>query len=150
MSDIETRLRRLEDREEIRALVGTYALRLDDRDFVGLAACFTEDAVFGPDDGSPGVQGRTAIVERLQGVLAGSRLSVHVSHDSFVDLAPDDPDAATGLVLCHAETSHGGHRISAIRYRDQYRREEGVWRIAARRLRLVYSVAAESYAGSLV
>lgn len=150
MSDLETRLRRLEDREEIRTLVGTYALRLDDRDFAGLAACFTEDAVFGPDDGSPGVQGRAAIVERLQEVLAGSRLSVHVSHDSFVDPAPDDPDAATGLVLCHAETSHGGHRISAIRYRDQYRREEGVWRIAARRLRLVYSVAAESYAGSLV
>lgn len=150
MSDIESRLRRLEDREEIRVLVGRYALCLDDRDFAGLAACFTVDAVFGPDDGSPGVQGRAAIVERLQGVLASSRLSVHVSHDSFADLAPDDPDAATGLVLCHAETSHGGHRISAIRYRDQYRRDEGVWRIAARRLRLVYSVAAKSYAGSLV
>jgi ketosteroid isomerase-like protein len=150
MSDLQTRLRRLEDREEMRALVGTYALCLDDRDFDGLGACFTQDAVFGPDDGSPGVQGRAAIIQLLRGVLAGAGLSVHVNHDSFVVMSPNDSDAATGLVLCHAETSHGGHRISAIRYRDHYRREDGVWRIASRRLRLVYSVAAGAYAGSLV
>jgi len=150
MNDIETRLRRLEDREAIRALVGTYALCLDDRDFAGLAACFTEDAVFGPDDGTPGIQGREAIIARLRGVLADSPVSVHVNHDSFVIPSPDDPDTATGLVLCQAETSHGGHRVSAIRYRDAYRRDTGQWRIAARRLRLVYSVAADAYAGSLV
>lgn len=150
MSDLESRLRRLEDREDIRTLVGTYALALDDRDFATLGACFTRDAVFGPDDGSPGVQGRAAIVERLRGVLAGSTLSVHVNHDSFVTFLADSPDRATGLVLCHAETSHGGHRITAIRYRDAYLREDGHWRFAARRLRLVYSVAAEAYAGSFV
>ena len=150
MNDIESRLRRLEDREAIRTLVGTYALCLDDRDFAGLGACFTEDAVFGPDDGGAGVQGRAAIIDCLRVLLATSVLSVHVNHDTFVSPSSDDPDSASGLVLCHAETSHGGHRISAIRYRDQYRRDEGQWRIAARRLRLVYSVAADTYAGSLV
>lgn len=150
MTDSETRLRRIEDREEIRALVGTYSLTLDDHDFDRLAGCFTEDATYGRSDGTGLLQGRAAIRASMEEKLGRAGPSFHVNHDSFVTFDDADPDSATGLVLCHAETSHGGgHRIAAIRYRDGYRRVDGCWRIAARRLEFVYYVGAGEYAGAL-
>ena len=46
MSDLETRLRRLEDRAEIHELLARYANACDDRDMVALADCFSADFEF--------------------------------------------------------------------------------------------------------
>lgn len=150
MTDLETRLRRVEDREHIRALVGTYSVSIDDHDFDRLGTCFAQDATYGRDDDGPRLQGRAAIVASMQSKLGNAGPSFHVNHDSFVEWDAADPDRATGMVLCHAETSHdGGHKIAAIRYIDRYRREGGRWQIADRRLKFLYYVPARDYFGAL-
>lgn len=150
MTDFDTRLRRLEDREQIRALVGAYSLAIDDRDFARLGECFTHDAIYGRDADAFRLEGRSAIVASMSERLNRENPSFHVNHDSFVEWDAASPDHATGLVLCHAETAFGGeHKIAAIRYRDRYRREADGWRIAERRLQFLYYVGIGDYAGIL-
>lgn len=150
MTELETRLRRLEDREQIRALIGTYSVAIDDHDFDRLATCFAPDATYGRHGDTDLLHGRDAIRASMAEKLGGAGPSFHVNHDSFVTFDENDADKASGMVLCHAETSHlGGHRIAAIRYYDSYGRAGGKWQITARRLKFLYFVKAEDYVGAL-
>ncbi|MER2533872.1 MAG: nuclear transport factor 2 family protein [Rhizobiaceae bacterium] len=149
-SALETRLRRLEDRDFIRRLAGLYALAMDDRDMNLVADIFTADAVLTWKGGSPRYEGREAIVAFYRERLAPTGPSFHVTHDQIVDWDGQDADKATGLVLGHAETFSGGRQfVSAIRYEDFYAREDGVWRFAQRTLTFLYQTPVDRYAGIL-
>ena len=51
----------------------------------------------------------------------------------------DNADHAKGLVLGHAETSPDGvASVAALRYHDEYRREDGRWRYARRAIHFLY------------
>lgn len=145
-ADLEARIRRIEDREAIRTLVGRYSVAVDDHDFETLGGLFARDAVYGRDDDSPREIGREIIKASFTQKLANAGPSFHVNHDTFVNWDEKDPDRATGMVLCHAETSHvGGHNVCAIRYLDEYVREDGAWRFASRRLSFLYFTPVAQY-----
>jgi len=148
--ELERRIQRIEDRESIRVLVGRYALAMDNKDFVLAGDIFASGARFGWWDGSFTYEGRDAIVEMYRTRLASAGPSFHYTHDQFVTWDEADPDRATGLVLGHAETCvNASQSLVAIRYRDKYLREGGVWRFEERLLGFLYNVPASDYAGIL-
>ena len=148
---MERRIRRLEDREAIRVLVGRYALAMDNKDFDLAARLFASDARFGWKDGSFTFDGRDAIVDMYRTRLAGAGPSFHYTHDQFVEWDDKDDDRATGLVLGHAETSAGGvQSLVAIRYDDRYVRTDGVWLFRERLLGFLYNAPVAEYDGILL
>jgi ketosteroid isomerase-like protein len=149
-SDIERRLRQLEDRVEIGELIARYGLVMDDRDMDAMPDLFTPDAIVRSADGVMNAQGRETLVELFRGRFKVLGPSNHFTHDRIVTFDPHDPDAARGLVLSHAEM----HRknmpmLAAIRYTDRYRRHEGRWKFAERVLSFFYYVPTAEYLDAL-
>lgn len=149
-ADLERRMRRIEDREAIRTLVGTYALAMDNKDFDLVAEIFAEDGRFGWIDGAFDIRGRDAIVEMYRTRLAAAGPSFHYTHDQFVTWDHADENRATGLVLGHAETAAGASQgLVAIRYHDRYVREGNRWMFSERLLGFLYNVPVKDYDGIL-
>jgi uncharacterized protein (TIGR02246 family) len=145
-TDVLKRLRRIEDREEIRDLVGRYMLANDELDVDALAALFTPDAHLGWIDGSVGQDGRDAIHAYYRGRFADRGPKFHTTHDQFVEWDAADDNRATGLVTGHAEVWTGSEQyVSAIRYHDKYARHEGRWKFQERLLAFLYFVPAADY-----
>jgi hypothetical protein len=137
-ADLALRLRRLEDREEIRTLIARYGQTVDDREIEELGELFTTDGVMRSQDGVMNARSRAAIVEQFHGRFAVLGPSLHYTHDHIVTLDDKDPDLAHGMILSHAEVwRNGAALIAAIRYFDTYRREGGRWRFAERLLKFL-------------
>ncbi|MCB1388683.1 MAG: nuclear transport factor 2 family protein [Rhodobacteraceae bacterium] len=146
--DLESRLARLEGRNEITELSARYAVACDVRDLDLLGALFTADAVFDTPNGSMRATGRDQIVAMFDAVLAIRGPGFHWTHDPVIRFQSDTE--ATGTVFCHAETTPNGKQsLAALRYDDAYRFEEGAWRIARRVLNFFYYVPAADYAEAL-
>ncbi|MER6977384.1 nuclear transport factor 2 family protein [Streptomyces carpinensis] len=145
-SDLETRIRRLEDRREIDDLVLLYFLAMDERDLPGLPYIFAEDAHLGSADGVFAANGLAEIESTYEGRFAVLGPTFHFSHGVIVGF-DDDPDLAHGVVAGHAEVVRNGTTMwVALRYEDVYRRTPQGWRIADRVMSYMYYAPAESYA----
>ncbi len=145
-TDLVARIRRLEDREAIRELVAAYGYTIDNRDIDGLAALFCSDGVLQSADGIMNAAGRAAIVDMYKGRFAVLGPTFHFTHDHAITLDETDPDRASGIIASHAEvTRHGETMLAAIRYHDDYRREEGRWRFAKRVLAFFYYTPVVQY-----
>jgi ketosteroid isomerase-like protein len=148
--DLERRLARLEDREQIRELVARYGYVVDARDIDGIPLLFTPDGRFRSKDGVIDAAGRPEVVKAFHGRYSALTFSLHWTHDVIVELDPQDPDRATGIVGSHAEVCRNGvPMVTALRYDDVYRRHEGRWRFADRLLSFVYYVPVGQYIESL-
>lgn len=142
-NDIEKRVKRLEDREEIRTLVARYGLAVDDRDMDALSAMFTDDASFGSRDGK--VEGRDAVLDIYYARLGDTGPSFHFAHDHFIWFE-DNEDEAKGIVTAHVELVRGDDpMLIAMRYEDTYRRDGGSWRFAERIASFLYYLKASEY-----
>lgn len=149
-ASLESRIRRIEDREAIRVLVGRYALAMDNKDFDLVAEIFAPDGRFGWVDGAFDIRGRDEIVTMYRTRLASAGPSFHYTHDQFVTWDEADADRATGLVLGHAETAAGASQgLVAIRYHDRYVRLGGRWVFQERLLGFLYNVPVAEYDGIL-
>lgn len=146
-NNVEARLRRIEDKDEIRELAVRYGIYVDGRDAPRLRALFTDDARFRTANGVIDNQGGDSLVEMLVGRKDIVKASLHVQHGHVIDLDPDDPDRATGMVYTHAEVVfHAKHvKVSAVRYDDEYRRVDGQWRFADRCIKFFYQVDAANF-----
>ena len=145
-TELAARIRRLEDREAIRELVGAYGYTIDNRDIDGLAQLFCVDGVLQSADGIMDARGRAAVVEMYHGRFAALGPTFHYTHDQAVAFDPADPDRASGVVASHAEVTRNGETmLAAIRYRDEYRREDGRWRFASRLLTFFYYTPVSEY-----
>ena len=90
-------------------------------------------------------RGRDAVIAQYQQRFAVLGPSNHVSHDHWIRFG-DDPDRAQGLLSAHAELwRNETTMVTALRYDDFYRREEGVWRFAERALSFLYYVPLADY-----
>nr|WP_281384780.1 nuclear transport factor 2 family protein [Novosphingobium piscinae] len=126
----------MEDRAEIQDLVAGYFRASDDDDFDVLATCFTHDARFeasGFDDAS----GPAAIVGLIRAARSGMGQTVHTPN--YVHISFTGPDSADGTACAHLELGLGAETyFGAVRYLDKYVREDGVWRIAVRAMKVVH------------
>jgi hypothetical protein len=128
--------------EEVRAVKARYCRCLDTKDWEGFAALFTDDAVMDvrEDTGSPPITGIAAIVAQVRFAVDDAATS-HQVHTPEITL--DGPDGACGVwamqdrVVWQAGKSPvpGVASITGYgQYHESYRREDGVWKIAALRL----------------
>ncbi len=145
-TDLEHRIRRLEDRTEIGELIARYGLVMDDRDMAAMPGLFTADVVIRSGDGVMNVTGRDQAVAMFRERFRVLGPSNHFSHDRILTFSATDPDRAHGTVLSHAEMNRKGMAmLAAIRYRDSYRRDAGAWRFSERVLNFMYYVPAAEY-----
>jgi hypothetical protein len=136
-TSLEARLRRLEDVEEIRALLLEYGRRLDAADFVGYSELFTKDGELDAQLGS--ATGRAAIVALLEQRLGSQPErprppAVHLNGNPAVTL---DGDRATSVVIWSYIT-HDDDGFPLLlqlgHYYDDLVREDGAWRFQRRRI----------------
>jgi hypothetical protein len=133
MSDLLTRLDRVESHLAIQQLPIRYATALDARDFDTWCGLFVEDV----DCGRHG-KGRAALKGFIEPAGAGFYRSVHQICGHQIDFV--DADNATGKVYCRAEHESGADWIvMAICYFDTYARRGGHWYFARRKERHWYA-----------
>lgn len=147
---IEARLARLEARWAIQELSTLYAVACDEHDLDNLSRVFTRDAVFDTPNGTMRAAGRDAIIAMFDQVLAVRGPGYHWTHDHLIHFDRGTEDRASGVVFCHAETSPNGvQSIAALKYDDEYRIEDGAWRIDRRAIRFLYYVPVAEYGRAL-
>lgn len=150
IEDLERRVARLEARTEISELVSAYAVACDEHDIERLQGLFTEDAVFESPNGMMRAEGRGAIVDMFVKVLAVRGPGYHWTHDHFIRFDRGSDEAASGLVLSHAETTPNGvMSLAAMKYDDEYRLDAGRWRFAGRKISFLYYVPAAEFSSAL-
>lgn len=133
--DLEQRVARLEDRAEINDLVVRYFLASDGDDFDTIGESFTPDARFASSGRISG-EGPEGIVAFIRMARSHMGLTLHTPH--YVQVTFDGPDRARGLVGAHLELVMAGrHLYGAVRYVDEYARQDGAWRFAARDMRTI-------------
>ncbi len=136
-ASLESRIRRLEDRQEIADLVARYGPAVDDRDASAIAELFAADSVF--DTVAGVIRGRDDVVAYYLERLSQFGVSFHYPHTQTVDL--ESEDRARGLVTAHAEMASGREAFwVALRYHDEYVREDGHWRFAVRKVEQLYAL----------
>jgi uncharacterized protein (TIGR02246 family) len=134
--DVLSRLRRLEDLEDIRQLFVDYGRHLDAGDVEAYADLFADEGeiLLGPIGRA---KGRAAIVELMTKVRARAQTaSFHLVTNPVVRL---DGDRATGEVLWTVIKPDAAGKLEVAmfgRHVDELVRERGRWRILKRRGRI--------------
>ncbi|MBA2813846.1 nuclear transport factor 2 family protein [Streptomyces sp. KM273126] len=148
MSDLESRIRRLEDRAAIEDLVIRYFLAADDNDLETLGSTFAPDAEFLMGGGFSGGSDRESIVRFIKEDRATMGVTVHTQN--FTLLTFHDDDHADGVVGAHLELARGGTTVyGAVRYLDDYVRADAGWQIKRRELAVLHVGPWEDVATSL-
>jgi ketosteroid isomerase-like protein len=134
---LEARIRSLEDRAELGELIARYALAVDDRDFDTIARLFSSDCVF---ENVKGIErGRERVVAYYRERLGEFGPTYHIPHVQSLEVL--DGDHARGTVLAHAELAINGITyMVALRYLDDYVRENERWCFQQRRVRQLYAM----------
>ena len=149
--DLEARIQRLEDIEEIRALVTRYGIAMDERREGETREIFTPDAKLTSRDGVFAAEGLETIITTYKARWDALGPSNHFVHGSVIEIDDSDPDRATGIVTAHAEVVRNGKpMLAAITYNDQYRRHDGKWKFSARELGFFYYTEADRYAQTML
>lgn len=126
-------LQQLSDFEDIRTLKHRYFRGIDTADMALLATLFTEDIGVDYRGGTYRVRlnGRDNMIEFLANSFHSRSVAMHHGHMPEITLTGDD--VAEGIwyledIFIHLDGRT--HTIGSAIYRDQYRREDGVWKIA--------------------
>jgi hypothetical protein len=98
-SDLESRIRQLEDRTLIGERVVSYAVAVDNRHWEMLTKCFT-DPVYAefPVSGTAKEFSRAELVALIRGAISGFTHTQHLSPNHIIEFPHDDPDRA----VCHS------------------------------------------------
>jgi hypothetical protein len=150
MDELEMRIQRLEDRQDIQDLAVRYGFYVDDRDYGRLKALFAPDGCLRTNAGvlkGDGIVGVSAYFEQHLPELGASN---HFVHGHVIDFDDVDRDQATGLVAGHAEVWRDGKpMVTALRYHDKYRRTPDGWRFLERVQAYMYFVDVREYPEAL-
>lgn len=123
-------------KQSISELVYSYSRAVDRRDFALLRALYTED---GSDDhGHLFCGDASSYIDWLEQAMQNTDITSHAVHNHLIALT--DENSAEGEVYVTAyhrnrDSQYGMvEYIGGFRYLDQYRREQGRWRFAHRKL----------------
>ncbi len=125
--------------EELRQLAYDYAACVDRCDAEGLVAIFTSDALVGASDPAvPAFTGEVGLRRMIAQVDAMFVKTMHnVFNHTFEHHGADDASGETTCIASHILDDGAGNWSvfdMALRYANRYRRVNGQWRFAERRL----------------
>jgi uncharacterized protein (TIGR02246 family) len=137
MTDVEARLRELEDREEIRLLLTTYARHLDAGDYAAYSHLFAQEGELVARLGS--AKGPAAIRELLErtigdGSRAGGRPAFHVLANPLIAVDGDRATASTIWMYVTHDDEGYPFTLQLGHYEDMLTREHGSWRFLRREI----------------
>lgn len=128
MTDLETRIARLEAESDIRRLKARYLNSCDAKDVDAIRACFTKDAVIDfPPLGEFDLDGLVGIFTQL--AVTTPIVDVHQGHNGEIEVNGDDASARWSLGFSTYDPRTGTFRMLANFYEDRYRRTVDGWRI---------------------
>lgn len=139
---METRLRKLEDREAIKELKARYFRFVDEKDWGAWRQLFTDDARFDFGDGTV-VEGADEFVAGVSGMVDGAADRARtVHHGHMPELTVDGPTEAHGTWVLADYLEWGPDPDTGVRRGvkgyghevETYRKVDGEWRIATWRL----------------
>ena len=123
-------------RDAIRQLVARYAWCVDTRDLDALVQLFVDDVRV-----SETASGRAALRESFAEQLRAIGPTTLMVGNHIIDLDPNAPELATGIVYCRAYIQEPqGFVEQMIVYSDRYRRDIDGWRFVGRRHELFYGI----------
>ncbi len=126
----------LHDRAALGDLASRYAVAVDTRTFEQLRDVFLDDATL-----DTGRSVRSGIDEILT-AMEGLRRYVATSHMLGQQLVEAGSEGATGVTYCTAHHLSDADRtdtVMHIRYHDEFVRTDAGWRIARRRLEVLWT-----------
>ena len=129
---VETRLKQLEDKEQIAQVLIDYGRHLDSRDLAGYASLFATDGEwvggFGTVKGRANIQ---AFMEKSLGTGPNRGNSYHIM-SNFVITVKGDTATAWSRWTFVTPGERGATIAQAGRYDDTFVRENGVWKFKKR------------------
>ncbi|MGH7860320.1 MAG: nuclear transport factor 2 family protein [Candidatus Binatia bacterium] len=132
LSELERRIRVIENVEAIKRLKYRYFRHLDRKEWDDLAACFAPQATVAYGSGRYRFEGREATLGFLREALGEEKGSVtaHHGHHPEIELTGEDTARGTWALYNYMfnERERRGIRIAAY-YDDEYVRIEGRWMI---------------------
>jgi SnoaL-like domain len=150
MDELEARIQRLEDRQQIEDLAVRYGFYVDDRDYDKLRGLFAPDGCLRTNAGVIKGEGIDGVAAYFSQHLPELAVSNHFVHGHVVDFDEVDRDRAAGLVAGHAEVWRDGKpMVTALRYLDKYCRTPGGWRFLERIQAYMYFVDVREYPEAL-
>ncbi len=132
MTDIEMRLRTLEDREALKAVLLQYYYAVDSMtDYDRLVDCFTEDATFDVEDlGLAVYRGHDAIRAFFEGVFSSTLHHCHHISNFDITRLEENEASARGYVFAKAQGRDGSNIVVHCSYAIEYVRTSAGWKIA--------------------
>ena len=129
-TDLEKRIRRLEDREAIKEVKARYWYCIERKLWEELPDLFTEDVIDYMGDGKIGCQGKKDVVKHLVDLLTPGR-NVHQGHSPIIEFTSDT--TATAKWALNDYNEFDPKALTGFEgwgsYEDEYVKEEGKWKI---------------------
>ena len=149
-AELAARLDRIESRAAIHELPILYCLVMDERNVDGIRAIFSKTASMRSIDGVFTASGLAQIVSAFEGRFDALGPTNHVTHGHIIRFDDTDPDLAYGSVESHAELVRNSvPMVAALRYRDTYRRYDGIWKFEDRLMSYMYYLPITEYESGL-
>ena len=141
MSDIEARLKYLEDRFEIQDLICEYVHSMEDKDPERFKDCFTDDAEYLVGGMWGDFKGKDAIAETTSQFAFAFFESHHFTTGHHILNITGDTATGRCDAFVTAGDSEGTSIVSSASYKDEFRRcEDGKWRFSRRKIEMHYLV----------
>jgi hypothetical protein len=132
LTDLERRIRTLEDIEAIKRLKARYWNSIDNKRWEELADCYTEDIIF--DDAHFGVMdGRDYIVKVLKRAMKNVR-TAHQGHNPEIEIISDIAARGCWALNDHVDMVDQKTMQGYSFYEDEYVKVNGAWKIKKSKL----------------
>ena len=129
MSDLETRIAKLEAESDIRKLKARYLNACDAKDVEAIRACFTEDAeIEFPPLGSFDLDGLMGIFNQMAATTP--IIDVHHGHNGEIEVEGDTATGRWNLGFATYDPRNKSFRMLASFYEDRYRKTDAGWLIS--------------------
>lgn len=150
MTDMESRIERLEAESQIRQLIARYCFYIDDRKRDLIGTLFSYGATLRSADGVMNATGVEAILHQYDARFDALGPGQHFMHDVQLDFIGDGKTEVTGRVSGHAELwRNEAMMVAGIRYDDVYRNTRDGWKFADRVINFIYYIPVAEYPGIL-
>lgn len=126
--DIEHRIQRLEDIQDIEKLTYQYAAYCDDNyNPDGIANCFTEDGVWVVDGEGGSNNGREEIREHFRQLSQHISWAIHIVTNMRIDVHEDGKSATShSYLLCFCTIGEDAV-VLTLNYTNQFVKQDGKW-----------------------